>query len=382
MELTEERRALREAVRDLLAKHQASTAAPADPESPTRYDEALWSRLCGEIGVAGLAVPERFGGSGASVVETHLVLDELGQVLAASPMLGSAVLGGQALLLTADEEACRRLLPGLADGSRLTALVWAGPAGTWDRTDVAVSAGPDGRLTGAAHYVLDGDLADTLLVLAREPAGVGLYEVDGTAVEARRAAVTTMDATRRLATIDLRAAPAHRLGAQGSGFPVARLLDIACTALSAEQVGAAARALALTVGYTRTRVQFGQPIGAFQALQHRLADLRVQVDSARSASYAAATAVAAGAPDAPTLAAVAKVYCSETLQAVAAEMIQMHGALGIAWEHDAHRYFKRAHGSAQLFGPPHRHVARIATALIDGAPLSPIPRTGPPSPGR
>jgi alkylation response protein AidB-like acyl-CoA dehydrogenase len=166
-----------------------------------------------------------------------------------------------------------------------------------------------------------------------------------------------MDITRRLARCTLRGANGRRVG---DLFPLDRLRDLACVALSAEQVGAAARALELTVAHTKSRVQFGRPIGAFQALQHRLADLHVLVESARSASYAAAET-----PSATVLAAVAKVYCSETLQQVAAEMIQMHGGIGITWEHDAHLYLKRAHGAAHLFGSPQHHLARLGATAVD-----------------
>jgi alkylation response protein AidB-like acyl-CoA dehydrogenase len=317
--------------------------------------------LCGEIGVAGLAIPECYGGSGASLLETHVVLEELGRTLTPCPMLGSAVLAAQALLLSGDSQACQRLLPGIASGSRIAALVWTGPDGQWDENGAACKATDTGCLTGDAHYVLDGDLADTLLVVARTTDGIGLYEVDGLAPELTRTAATTMDPTRRLATVSLRDVAGQRLG---TDCPLDQIRDTGCVALSAEQVGAATRALELTVAYTKIRVQFGQPIGAFQALQHRLADLHVLVESARSASYAAASALAAGAPEAPVHAAVAKVHCSEALEKVAAEMIQMHGGIGITWEHDAHRYFKRAHGAAQLFGPPRTHISRLASAVL------------------
>jgi alkylation response protein AidB-like acyl-CoA dehydrogenase len=226
---------------------------------------------------------------------------------------------------------------------------------------VAYTAAEDGRLTGEAHYVLDAETADTLLVAARDKTGIGLYEVDANLPGVARTAVTTMDLTRRLTVIRLDSVPGRRLG---RGNPLDLVRDIACVALSAEQVGAATRAFELTVAYTKTRVQFGQPIGAFQALQHRLADLHVLVESARSASYTAASAVVAEAPDAPLLAAVAKVHCSEALERVAGEMIQLHGGIGITWEHDAHLYLKRAHSSRQLFGQPREHMARLAAALL------------------
>ncbi|WP_371871443.1 acyl-CoA dehydrogenase family protein [Phytohabitans rumicis] len=345
MELTEERLALREVVGDLLA---------------LTPPEKVWPRLCGEIGAAGLAIPERYGGAGASLLETHIVLEQLGRTLTPTPLLGSAVLAAQALLLTSPA-AAERLLPGIADGSQVAALAWAGADGRWDVPAVTAS---DGTLRGTAHYVLDGDTAGILLVATRDGA---LYEVDTADPAVTRTAVTTVDLTRRLAVVELRGAAGRRLGP----CPLAHLRDIACVALSAEQVGAAARALELTVEYTRTRVQFGQPIGAFQALQHRLADLHILVESARSASYAAASALVAGAPETPALAAVAKVHCSETLQAVAAEMIQLHGGIGITWEHDAHRYFKRAHGAAHLFGHPRDHVTRLSTLLPTPTPGTP-----------
>ncbi|MGH3395754.1 MAG: acyl-CoA dehydrogenase family protein [Streptosporangiaceae bacterium] len=461
MELTPDQVALRDAVRGLLARHHGDD------------DSGPWRRLAREIGVAGLAIPERYGGAGAGPVEIHIVLEELGRGLTPAPMLGSAVLATGALLAAGDDAACRRLLPGLAAGTTTAALAWTGPAGHWDPAHVACrasAAAPDaprrvsaetrgvpgpasaeapdvtrraspeasdvpgrasaeaadaarrvsaeasdvtrpasakasgvpGRasaeapdaadrvsaetpdaprrvsaeasgvpghasaeaafVTGQAHYVLDGAGADVLLVAAGGPDGIGLYEVDPAQPGVSRAAVTTLDETRRLATVRLDNAAARRLGQR---LDLARLRDLACIALSAEQVGAARQALGLTVAYTKVRKQFGQAIGSFQGLQHRLADLHVLVESARSLSYAAAEAAAGDDPDLALRAAAARTCCSEALSRVAAEMIQMHGAIGITWEHEAHRYFKRAHGDAQLLGPPSDHVSRIAAALLD-----------------
>jgi alkylation response protein AidB-like acyl-CoA dehydrogenase len=421
MELTDERRDLRDAVRGLLAQQQRGDAGD---------DRSLWRRLCGEIGVAGLAIPQRYGGAGAGPVETHIVMEELGRGLTCSPLLGSAVLAGQALLASGDTVACQRLLPAIADGSAVAALAWTTPAGHWDPGEAACAAHPAARttaadaiqaiaeaagtgagtgatpaagtgsgtgatpaavpsvsspddwvLTGEAHHVLDGDQADVLLAAARTAGGVGLFEVDPRDRGVTRAAVTTMDTTRRLAIVRLDRAPGRPIGAgagsasAGSASPgssslgsaaLARARDLACIALSAEQVGAAGRALELTVAYTKVRVQFGRAIGSFQALQHRMAGLHVLVESARSLSYAAAGAAAGGAADLGLRAAAAKVYCSEALTRVAGEMIQLHGAIGITWEHDAHRYLKRAHGASQLFGRPSEHAARVAAAVIDG----------------
>jgi len=314
--VTPEQEALRDAVRSLLDKHSDVRAAIETPEG---YDKDLWARLC-DIGV--LPIPEEYGGSGAGLAETKVVLAELGRTLTPAPLL-SSTLAAQALLATGNEEACGRLLPRIANGTVAT-LIWP-----WDSTTTS--------LDGSFHYVLDGDLAE--IVLATD--GTELSEVSGMTCEH----TPTMDPTRRLATVHLASASATSLGPWSPG-----IRDIACAALSAEQVGAAARALELTVEYTKTRVQFGRPIGSFQALKHRMADLHVLVETARSAALAATDEVSA---------AVAKVYCSEAFFKVAAEMVQLHGGIAITWEHDAHLYFKRAHGSAQLFGSPADHIGRL-----------------------
>ncbi len=391
MELTEERRALRDAVRDVLRRNPPDLSPPelSPPASSPGYDSALWRLLC-EIGVAGLAVPERYGGAGAGQVEVNIVAEELGQLLAPTPLLGSAVLATQAVLAADDTEACERLLPELISGRLIAALAWTGPDGGWDPAGpafhAAVRSGGGWTLTGAAHYVLDGDSAQVLVAAAQMPAGgVGLFEVGPGQPGVDRQAAAAMDQTRRLAVVRLASAADRPLGPEtqpgdgtdtevnGANAALARARDLACITLSAEQAGAAARALQLTVGYTGTRVQFGRPIASFQAIQHRLAEMHVLVESARALAYRAAevadAAVRVGEPGAaaelPLLAAAAKAYCSEALATVAGEMIQLHGAIGITWEHDAHRYFKRAHGSAQLFGPPSAHLARIATAVLD-----------------
>jgi len=369
--LTSEQEDLRSAVRGLLDRCRLG------PEPDLAAERALWHRLCTEIGVAGLAIPERYGGAGAGLPEVHVVMEELGRLLVPSPMLGSAVLATQALLGSQDEAACSRLLPALADGSAVAALAWTTAAGRFDPAEVACRADERGGtaavraaesdnwlLTGEAHYVLDGADASVLLVPAILPGrGTGLFEVHPGQPAVTRSECATMDDTRRLAVVALDGATAGRIGGEAA---LDRARDAACIALSAEQVGAAAEALALTVAYTKVRVQFGRPIGGFQAPAHRMAEMHVLVESARSLSYAAAEAAQQQAPDAGLRAAAAKTYCSEALQQVSAEMIQLHGAIGMTWEHQAHRYFKRAHGAAMLLGTPASHTGRIAAAVIDG----------------
>lgn len=370
MELSGEQRALRESVAGLLSRHRPGREVSADRE--------LWRLLAG-IGVAGLAIPERYGGAGASPAETSIVAEELGRVLAPAPLL-SAVLTAAVILASGDDGACERLLPPIASGAVIAALAWTGAEGSWDPGLASCQAVPvpDGgaggwALTGTAHYVLDGDLADVLIVAATTPENdeIGLFEVDPAQPGVSRQAVPSMDQTRRLSVIELAGAAGRRIGSGGTGgtggpgsgtSALARARDLACVALSAEQVGAAAAALDLTVAYTKTRIQFGRPIASFQAIQHRLAELHVLVESARALSYRAASAAG---PDLALLAAAARSYCSDVLTEVTAETIQLHGAIAITWEHEAHRDFKRAHGSARLFGAPAAHRARIADSLLD-----------------
>ena len=390
MALTVERRDLRDAVRGLIAKTSSGQGQP----STTAADRSPWRRLCDEIGVAGLAIPERYGGAGAGLAEVCVVMEELGRDLTPSPILGSAVFAAQAVLASGDDAACRRLLPAIADGSSIAALAWTTSAGRWDVAELAYDAGQargssaggsgsggssaaagEWKLDGEAHYVLDGDAADVLLVAARTPDGRGLFEINPSQAGVARARVATMDTSRSLAVVRLTGAAGRRIGGDAAR-PLAFARDQACIALSAEQAGASERALELAVAHLLTRVQFGQPIGSFQALQHRAADLHILVESARSLSRAVAAAAddAAAAepasalgsdPDRGPRAAAAKVYCSEALSRTASEMIQLLGAIGVTWEHPAHRYLKRAHGGRHLFGSPARHLAAIASGMID-----------------
>ena len=347
--VTGEQQELASSVRALLRKQSDSAAVRRAIDSPLGYDTALWQTLCEQIGVAALAVPERFGGIGAGVMETQVVLDELGRSLVPSPMLGSAVFAVQLLLELGDDAACARLLPGIAEGATLAAVAWSSAAGDW--ADASIRS-DGGRLTGVAHYVLDGDLADVLLVVAADENGLGVYEVEP--VAARRQHTPALDPTRRLATVALDGVHGTRIGGAAEAATAAAL-RAAVIGQAAEQAGAAARILELTVEYSKTRVQFGRPIGSFQALKHRMADLHVLVEAMRSAAYAAA----AGTINAS----VAKAYCSDAFLTVAGECIQLHGGIAITWEHDAHLYFKRAHSAAQLFGTPDQHVRALAPDL-------------------
>lgn len=341
--VTAERTVLGETVRAVLHRHPG-----ADP----------WPVLCEQVGVAALAIPEVYGGAGAGLAELAVVARELGRELVSCPFLGSAVLTTLAVLEVGDSADCARLLPALAEGTVTGALGWTPAEGRWRTDEVGCAATESGdrwQVDGSAHYVLDGDTADVLLVLAETSDGLALVELDPAQAGVRRISTPAMDRTRPLARIDVSGATGRRVGSGDARSALRRVRDRTCAVLAAEQAGAAAKALEITVAYTLEREQFGRLIGSFQALKHRMADLHVLVETARSAAEAA---VDPGA-DLARMAVVAKAWCSRALSAVTAEMIQLHGGIGITWEHPAHHYFKRAHGSAELFGPPHQHLARL-----------------------
>lgn len=325
--LSEEQRELASTVRSLLTKRADSRAVRAAVESEAGYDESLWQTLCEQIGAAALGIPEEYDGAGFSLFESLVVLEEVGRSLAPSPLLSSLVTA-EALLAGADEDAKARLLPRIAMGE--------------------VAAFADGW---SAHHVLDGDRASVLVVAADD----GLFKVDPDACE--RTWTPTMDQSIRLASVRVTPGSGTRIGSAGPARERAALVGaVGAAALAA---GCADRALEMTVAYTKERVQFGRPIGSFQALKHRMADMLVLLEMSRSASWAASYAVSTGADNAAQLAHVAKSYCSDALAHIAGETVQLHGGIAITWEHDAQLVFKRAHALGQLFGAPHEHRALV-----------------------
>ncbi|GAA3834233.1 acyl-CoA dehydrogenase family protein [Nocardioides panacisoli] len=317
-------------VRSLLDKRADSAAVRAAMTSDTGFDESLWATLCEQIGVAALMVPEDHDGVGASFFETAIVLEELGRSLAPSPLLATTV-ATAALLAGGTDDGKERLLPRIAAGEIATLVP--------NRCDV----GDGSTLDGAASILLavvDGDLVEV------EP---------GTA-EVR--AVGSMDQTIRLAEVDLASATTAVVGDGAAAAAAARSTsEAACAALA---VGLCDRALRMTVDYSKERVQFGRPIGSFQALKHRMAEMLVQLELARSASWAASYAVSRRTEDAEQLAHAAAATALSAAAHLAGECVQLHGGIAITWEHDAHLVLKRAHALAQLAGPPHRHRAAVA----------------------
>ena len=313
--MSDERELLRATVAALVAKHAAPAAVREAMESEHGYDESLWRLLCEQVGAAALVVPEEFGGAGGTLGDAAVVLEELGKNLVPSPLLGTTL--AELALLAADQPDAETL-GSLAEGAAIGAVVF-------DR-----------------DYVMNGDIADVVIEAH-----------DGTLdrwTEFDAENITPMDPTRRLA----------RLTPNGTSSVGADpgLADTAAILVAAEQVGAAARCLELTVDYTKERQQFGRAIGSFQALKHRMADLYVAVQSARAVVNEAAD------DPSPTSAALARVAASEAFSTVAAEGIQLHGGIAITWEHDMQLYFKRAHGSSQLLGPPRDHLRKLESEVF------------------
>jgi len=313
--VSEERDLLRQTVAALVEKHASPAAVREAMASERGYDESLWKLLCEQVGAAALVVPAQLGGAGGELADAAVVLEELGKALVPTPLLGTTL--AELALLAADEphaEAIERLAEGASIGT------------------VVFDPG----------YVVNGDVADVVV------AADGTRLTRWTTVTAHR--VDTMDLTRRLARVEPK--DTADIGADPG------LADTAAILLAAEQIGAATKCLDLTVEYTKDRVQFGRPIGSFQALKHRMADLYVAVQSARAVVNDAI------AEPSETSAALARVAASEAFSKVAAEAIQMHGGIAITWEHDIQLYFKRAHGSAQLLGPPRDHLRRLESEVF------------------
>jgi alkylation response protein AidB-like acyl-CoA dehydrogenase len=363
--LTDEQEELQATVRRFLADRSPTARVRQVMETPDGFDRALWERMAGELGLPGLAVPEAYGGAGFGQVELSVVMEELGRALTPSPFLASAVLAASALLATDDEDARRELLPGVAAGTTIATLAVAEGSG-WEPAGVAARAALDGgvwRLTGVKTPVLDGALADLVLVAARAGDELGLFAVEAAAPGLSRSALSTLDPTRHLARLELSGSPARRLVSEDAAGALAHTLDLATVALAAEQLGGLQRCLDMSVDYAKARYQFGRPIGSFQAIKHLCADMHVAMELTRSAVRYAAWAADEAADELPVAAALARAACSEAFFRVAADTIQVHGGIGFTWEHDAHLYYRRAKSSELLLGGRRQQRAQLADRL-------------------
>jgi alkylation response protein AidB-like acyl-CoA dehydrogenase len=316
-------------------------------------DPRWWPSLAEELGCQALVIPEENGGLGASFVELAMVLEEAGRALSPSPLLSTAAVATAVLLRAEDSVAAERWLPGIADGSVVAAVAIAEASGSWTPAGVECLATQDAlgwSLTGAKRFVLDAAAADVILVFGRAGDELALFAVepgDGVVVEPR----TSADPTRHLADLTFDRAPATLIGALGDGAGLlTHAVDVGCVAVALDAVGGARQCLEIAVEYAKTREQFGKPIGSFQAIKHKCADMLLRVEAATSVAYEAAAAVAADADDLSTTARIAKAYATESYGLVAAETIQILGGIGFTWEHPAHLFFARAKFDEHLFG--------------------------------
>jgi alkylation response protein AidB-like acyl-CoA dehydrogenase len=362
-----ERDELRASVRTFLAGHCGEPAVRRAADSDLGYDDGLWGQMAEQQGLVGLSLPTEFGGDGFGCGELAVVLEELGRVLAPSPFFGTVVLAATALRASGDDAAQAQYLPKIAAGAMTATVALVEADGLWTGTPLATTARREGSnwvLDGAKQFVIDGATADLVLVTAATDDGPALFAVtDGFA----RRPMRTLDLTRRLATLSFAATPATRVGAPGdSSRIVDAVLAWASAALAAEQVGAATACVEASTGYARDRMQFGRPIGSFQAVKHKCAEMfaRTQLAAAAAVEAAAALDRVEGAPPVPLATAVAHAVCSEAFMFVAAENIQVHGGIGFTWEHPAHLYFRRAKSSQLLLGGPAVYYERLLSAAL------------------
>jgi alkylation response protein AidB-like acyl-CoA dehydrogenase len=357
----------RKMVRRFVEAHSSEADVRKQMESERGWDPALWSAMAAQLGLQGLTIPEEFGGQGFGSVELCIALEEMGRSLLCAPYFSTVVLAVGSLLQAGDEAAQRALLPGIAAGETTATVAFAEASGSWDPAGIEASARRDGaawKIDGTKLYVLDGHSADVVFVAARTGAGVSLFQVAGDAAGLERTPLATLDPTRKQARLDFAGVEATLLGSDGAGSRVlSTVLDRAVVALAAEQVGGAQRCLDMAVAYAKERVQFGRPIGSFQAIKHKCADVLLEVESARSAAYYAGWCAAERSDELPAVASLAKAYCSDAYLWAASENIQIHGGIGFTWEHPAHLYFRRAKSSDLLFGDSTYHRERLAQRI-------------------
>ena len=371
----EEQEALRAAARSFLADHSSAAQVAKVMATELGYDPEVWKRIGEELGWPSVIIPEEYGGSGLTYVELVALLEEMGGALLCAPFFSTVCLAGNALLVGGHESQKQEHLPGIAAGQTIAKLAFTEPKGRWDAAGIEAVAKRDGGdfvLNGTKTFVPDGHSADLLIVAARREGSVGeegvsLFVMPADTAGVERRPLPTMDQTRKQAEVSLdhvRVPASALMGAEGGGWTILRnTLDLAAVALSAEQVGGAQKCLDMSVEYAKERVQFGRPIGSFQAIKHKCADMLLRVESARSASYYAGWAAAVSDAELPVLAALAKAYCSEAYFHCAAESIQIHGGIGFTWESDVHLYFKRAKSSETFLGDVAYHRELVARRI-------------------
>lgn len=368
---TEEQNLLRESARSFLERECSMEFVRRMIDDERGYTDGLWNRAV-ELGWTGLACEERFGGAGLGMVELAVLMEESGRALMPGPLFSTVALGASAISLAGSDEQKADLLPRVADGSLRFALAQLEDGASWGAEGIAAQATAAGggyRLTGTKRFVADGASADMFVVPAMASGEHTLFLVESADAGVHVEPIAYTDLTRRMASVrldDVFVAATAVLGQPGGGWStLQRVLDRAKVVLSAEMCGGMARALDLSVDYAKTREQFGSPIGKFQGLQHKCADMYVLLESSRSAAYYAAWAIDNDEPDAHRAACLAKAYCSDAYSKVTAEAIQIHGGFGFTWESDCHLYYKRAKADALALGDAATNREEAVRTILD-----------------
>jgi alkylation response protein AidB-like acyl-CoA dehydrogenase len=369
---SEEQEMLRSSTRDFLAKECSSKVVRKLMEAPGAYDEVLWKKIVG-LGWTALGIPEQYGGVG-TFLDLVVVLEEAGRALMPGPFFATMGLAVPALLEAGTEAQKKEVLGAIAQGSARATVAVTEPSGRWDASSVTLSAKPSGggwQLDGVKLFVPDAEAADYMVVAARTRGegedGISLFLVNGRPAGMKVTALKTLDMTRRWSEVRFEGVKLEAdalMGPADKAWPqLKRALEWATAAICAEMIGGTQKVLETSTEYAKTRHQFGKPIGIYQAVSHKLADMLVLSESGRSATYYAAWAVEADAPDRSLAASMAKAYVSDAYRKVAGDGIQVHGGIGFTWEHDMHLYFKRAKSSEVTLGDATYHRELVAQAL-------------------
>ena len=369
---SDEQEQLRDAIRKFLEAKSPSTEVRRLMATTEGYDQAVWDQMAQELGLQSLHIPEEYGGQGFTFIELGIVLEEMGRVLLCAPFFATVVLAADAIMNAGTPEQQGELLPGIASGETIATLAFTEPNGKWDAAGITMEASGSGdsyTLDGTKMFVIDGHTANLIVVAARLAGtsgedGISFFTVAADAAGLTRTPLATMDQTRKQARLDFAGVAATPLGEPGAGWPaLSKTLDQAAAGIANEMVGGAQKVLEMSVEYAKVRVQFGRPIGSFQAIKHKCADMLLEVESGKSAAYYAAWAAAEDNEELPVVASLAKAYCSDAYFHASAENIQIHGGIGFTWEHDAHLYFKRAKSSEILLGDATYHRELIAQRI-------------------
>ena len=372
---SQEQEMLRATARKFLENERASTFVRARMEEPAGVTDEFWAKLA-EQGWLGLVYPEEHGGSGLGFVDLTVLMEEMGRAVMPGPFFSTVLLGGLTILEAGSPAQKKEWLAKIAAGRAKATLAWTEPNARWDAAGVTLGARADKGgfvLSGTKLFVPDAPLADVLVVAARTgegkspEEGVSLFLVPKGARGMEVTLLPTMDQTRKLCEVGFKdtAVPAGALlGERGGGWaPLRRVIERATVALCAEMCGGAQKVLDMTTEYAKIRIAFGKPIGTYQGVKHKAADMLVDVENAKSLTYYAAWAMDENVPEAPLAASMAKAYVSDAYRKVSGAGIQLHGGIGFTWEHDLHLYFKRAKSSEFTFGDATYHRERVAQLI-------------------